>query len=94
MKAHVRFGNGFEYYRQRRKAQCQALVNRITIEIDTNLEMLSYQKGVKMPGRTIRNPDYDQFFVETVRQIYEAVADRALCITITKWTAGVKIRLQ
>jgi len=32
------------------QAQCQALINRITVEIDMNLERLSYQKGVKMPA--------------------------------------------
>jgi len=56
--------------------QCQALINRITVEIDTNLERLSYQKGVKMPDRNFRNPDYYQVFNETARQIYEAVTGR------------------
>jgi len=58
------------------QAQCQALMNRITVEIDMNLEMLSYQRGVKMPGRNIRNPDYNQVFDEMARQIYEAVTGR------------------
>jgi hypothetical protein len=73
----VRFGNGFECYRQRRKAQCQALINRITVEIDTNLEMLSYQKGVKVLGRNIGNPDYNRVFDETAKRIYEVVTRRA-----------------
>jgi hypothetical protein len=58
------------------QAQCQALINRITVEIDTNLEMLSYQKGVKMPGRNIRNPDYNQIFDKTARQIYGVITGR------------------
>ncbi len=59
------------------QAQCQALINRISVEIDTNLEMLSYQKGVKMPGRNIRNPEYNKVFDETARQIYEAITGRS-----------------
>jgi hypothetical protein len=59
------------------QAQCQALINRITVEIDTNLEMLSYQKGVKMPDRNIRNPDYNQVFDETARNIYEVITGRS-----------------
>jgi hypothetical protein len=58
------------------QAQCQALINRISVEIDTNLEMLSYQKGAKMPDRNIPNPDYNQFFDETARQIYEVITGR------------------
>ncbi len=59
------------------KDQCQALINRITVEIDTNLEMLSYQKGVKMPERKIRDPEYNKVFDETARQIYEAITGRS-----------------
>ncbi len=57
--------------------QCQALTNRITVEIDTNLEMLSYQKGVKMPERNIHNPDYNQVFKKTARHIYEVITGRS-----------------
>jgi hypothetical protein len=59
------------------KDQCQALINRITVEIDTNLEMLSYQKGVKMPERKIRDSEYNKVFDETARQIYEAITGRS-----------------
>ena len=58
------------------QAQCQALLNRITIEIDMTLDMLSYQKGVKVPGRNIQNPDYNRIFDETARQIYKTVTGR------------------
>jgi len=58
------------------QAQCQSLINRITVEIDNNLEMLSYQKGIKAPGRNIRNPDYNQFFDETAKGIYEVITGR------------------
>jgi hypothetical protein len=58
------------------KAQCQALLNRITVEIDMTLDMLSYQKGVKLSGRNIENPDYNRVFDETARRIYEAVTGR------------------
>jgi hypothetical protein len=58
------------------QAQCQALLNRITVEIDMKLDMLSYQKGVKAPGRNIQNPDYNRVFDETARRIYKAVTGR------------------
>ena len=41
------------------------------------LDMLSYQKGVKVPGRNIQNPDYNRIFDETVKRIYEVVTGRA-----------------
>jgi hypothetical protein len=38
--------------------------------------MLSYQKGVKMPERKIRDPEYNKVFDETARQIYEVITGR------------------
>jgi hypothetical protein len=58
------------------KDQCQALLNRITVEIDMKLDMLSYLKGVTVPGRNIQNPDYNRVFDETTRRLYEAVTGR------------------
>ena len=58
------------------QAQCQALLDRISVEIDMKLDMLSYLKDVKVPGRNIRDPDYHRVFDETVRRIYEAVTGR------------------
>jgi hypothetical protein len=58
------------------QAQCQALLNRISVEIDMKLDMFSYQKGVKVLGRNIQNPDYNRVFDETARQVYEAVTGR------------------
>jgi len=58
------------------QAQCQALLNRITVEIDMTLDMISFQKGVKVPGRNIQNPDYNRVFDETARRIYKAVTGR------------------
>lgn len=65
------------------QAQCQALINRITVEIDTNLEMLSYQKGVKMPDRNIKNLDYNQVFDKTARNIYEVITGRSCPESVT-----------
>jgi len=58
------------------QAQCQALLNRIAVEIDMKLDMLSYLKGVKVPGRNIRNPDYSRVFDETAKRIYEDITGR------------------
>ena len=44
------------------QAQCQALLNRITVEIDMKLDMLSYMKDIKVPGRNIQNSDYNRVF--------------------------------
>ena len=65
------------------QAQCQALTNRISVEIDTNLEMLSYQESVKMPGRNIRNPDYNEVFEKTARNIYEVITGRSCPESVT-----------
>jgi hypothetical protein len=58
------------------KAQCQALLNRIAVEIDMKLDMLSYLKGVIVPGRNIQNPNYNQGFDETAKRIYEVITGR------------------
>jgi len=58
------------------KAQCQALLNRITVEIDMKLDMLSYLKGVTVPGRNIQNPNYNRVFDETAKRIYEVITGR------------------
>jgi hypothetical protein len=58
------------------KAQCQALLNRIAVEIDMKLDMLSYLKGVIVPGRNIQNPNYNQGFDDTAKRIYEVITGR------------------
>jgi hypothetical protein len=58
------------------KAQCQALLNRIAVEIDMKLDMLSYLKGVVVPGSNIQNPDYNRVFDETAKNIYEVITGR------------------
>jgi hypothetical protein len=58
------------------QAQCQALLNRISVEIDMKLDMLCYLKDVKMPDRNIRNPDYNRVFNETAKRIYEVITGR------------------
>ncbi|UCH20000.1 MAG: hypothetical protein JSU83_15710, partial [Deltaproteobacteria bacterium] len=65
------------------QAQCQALINRIVVGIDTNLEMLSYQKGVKMPERNIQNLDYSQIFDKTARNIYAVITGRSCPESVT-----------
>jgi len=58
------------------QAQCQAFLNRITVEIDMKLDMLSYLKNIKVLGRNIQNPEYNRVFDETARRIYEAVTGK------------------
>ena len=40
------------------------------------LDMLSYLKGAKVPGRNIRNPAYNRVFDETAKRIYEVITGR------------------
>ena len=59
------------------QTQCQALLNRIAVEIDMKLDMHSFLKGVKVPGRNIQNPDYNRVFDETAKSIYEIITGRS-----------------
>jgi hypothetical protein len=52
------------------------LIATIAVDIDTNLNILSCKKGVKMPEHKIRNLDYNQVYDEAVRQIYYVIAGR------------------
>jgi hypothetical protein len=58
------------------QAQCQALLSRITVEIDMRLDMLRSEEGIKVAGRDIKNPDYNRVFDETAKRIYEVVTGR------------------
>jgi hypothetical protein len=59
------------------QAQCQALLNRIAVEIDMKLDMLSYQKDIQVPGRNIQVPHYIRVFNETASRIYTAITGRS-----------------
>jgi hypothetical protein len=59
------------------QAQCQALLNRIAVEIDMKLDMLSYQKDIQVPGRNIQDSDYTRVFNETANRIYIAITGRS-----------------
>ena len=41
-----------------------------------NLEMLSYQKDVKIPDRSIKKSEYNKAFNETARSIYKVITGR------------------
>ena len=57
------------------KDECQALVGRIAVEIDMNLEKLESMKGVEMPNR--QAPEYRRVFVEAARKIYKKITGRS-----------------
>ena len=59
------------------QAQCQALLNRITVEIDVKLDMLSFLKGVKISDRNFQNPDYKQIFNDTAKGLYEVITGKS-----------------
>ena len=57
------------------KNECQALVGRIAVEIDMNLEKLESMKGVEMPNR--QAPEYRRIFVEAAKNIYRTITGRS-----------------
>ena len=58
------------------KAQCQALLDRITLEIDQHLDILGSVEGLDLTFRRADNPDYDRAFDEAARAIYERITSR------------------
>ncbi len=58
------------------KAEFQALFNRLTVELDMNLEEINYLKGVEMPDRSMKNIGYNRVFDETARKIYQKITGR------------------
>jgi hypothetical protein len=57
-------------------AECQALIGRIAVEIDINLEALDLLEGVKIPNRNGKDPEYNRAFDKTAKMIYETVTGR------------------
>jgi hypothetical protein len=52
-------------------AQCQALIGRIVIDMDRQLETLERTEGIPFPDRDDR--EYDPVFDQTARKIYERI---------------------
>ena len=59
------------------KAECKALMGRIAVEIDINLECMEGLKGIKMPDRGIKNPEYSPAFEKSVKRLYKIITGRA-----------------
>ena len=59
-----------------RRAECQALFNRIVIEIDEQLNTLESIEGVKFPHRNLSDSKYSDAFEKTAREVYEIVTRR------------------
>ena len=55
------------------KAQAQALLSRIVVEIDMNLDVLDFVDGIVMPDRSITNSAYNRAFDDAARQIYQRI---------------------
>ena len=58
------------------KAQAQALLTRIVVEIDMNLDMLDCVDGIVFPDRNIANSTYNRAFDAAARQIYQGITGR------------------
>ena len=59
------------------QAECQALLGRIAVEIDLHLETIDGLKGVKMPYRNVKDPEYNRVFDGTAKQIYKLITGRS-----------------
>jgi hypothetical protein len=59
------------------EAQCQGLLDLITLEIDQSLDILGSMEGVDLAFRRADNPEYDHAFDETARAIYESITSRS-----------------
>ena len=58
-------------------AECQSLIGRIAVEMDMNLEALDLLKGVKLPNRKGKKPEYNRAFDKTAKMIYKTVTGRS-----------------
>jgi len=58
------------------KAQAQALLTRIVVEIDMNLDMLDCVDGIVFPDRSINNLAYNRAFDDAAKQIYQGITGR------------------
>ncbi|MFC1814511.1 hypothetical protein ACFL0M_00930 [Thermodesulfobacteriota bacterium] len=58
-----------------KKDECQALIGRIAVEIDLNLELLECLDGIKMPDR--QDPEYRHVFDEAAKDIYRKITGRS-----------------
>lgn len=58
------------------KAQAQALLSRIVVEIDMNLDVLDFVDGIVMPDRSITYSAYNRAFDDAARQIYQGITGR------------------
>ena len=56
--------------------QCRVLLDRIAVEIDMMLDMLSYLKDAEVFDRTIQGPNYKLIFNKTAKHIYEVITGR------------------
>jgi len=58
------------------KAQAQALLSRIVVEIDMNLDVLDFVDGIVFLDRNIANSAYNRTFDDAARQIYQRIVGR------------------
>ena len=58
------------------KAQAQAFLSRIVVEIDMNLDVLDFVDGIVFPDRSITNSAYNRAFDDAARQIYQGITGR------------------
>ena len=58
------------------EAQCQSLLDLVTLEIDQSLDILDSLEGVDLAFRRADNPAYDSAFDQAARAIYERITSR------------------
>ena len=58
------------------ESECNALLDRIGVEIDQHLDTLEYLEGVEFPNRSIKNKEFRHAFDETAKKVYEVIVGR------------------
>jgi hypothetical protein len=56
--------------------ECQAFLNRITVEIDQHLDILEYVPRVKFLRLNIKEPEYNRAFDDAAKSIYRRITNR------------------
>ena len=57
--------------------ECNALLDRIGVEIDQHLDTLEYLEGVEFPNRVMEDRKFKRVFNETAKKVYEVIVGRS-----------------
>ena len=64
------------------KAECQALLNQLILEIDQHIDTLQYLEVVEVSLRTIKDLEYNRAFDDTAKEVYQTITGRPCLATL------------